>query len=116
MPHGIVWILDIAEHPGACGTGMDTCRFEAPGCTVITPGAFLGRMGNGTDEPAGVWTCLDAVTAPNATRTIHKYQSVYRLVTGADRTYLNTGRIGAVVAQLGNKEGTKHVNLAFELV
>jgi len=108
MPHRIIGVLDITEHPGPGGTGLDAGRSQPPGNTVITPGAFVSRFSSGVKESAGIGTGLNAVATPHAPFAIHENQPVGGEVGRTEGTDLNAWGLGAVIAHFGNVIGLGH--------
>jgi hypothetical protein len=59
---------------------------------------------DGMEKPHTVWTCHDAVPAADAPLTVNQYNPVHGLVGSPNRADLDTGRLFALVAELGNKK------------
>jgi hypothetical protein len=71
---------------------------------MITEITFIGHAMDWMEEPHAVWTGHDTVTAADAPLPVHQHHPVGILVSRAHRTYLDTGRLFALVAEFGNEK------------
>ncbi len=72
---------------------------------MVTPVALLGYVIHRVEEPHSVGTGHYAVAAPYAPSPVNQDYAIPRLVRGPNRTDLNTGRLVALITQLGHKKG-----------
>jgi hypothetical protein len=102
--HRISGVFDIADQSCPCWTRLDASRPQALVNPVITEIAFISHTMDWMEEPHTVRAGHDAVTTADAPLPVNQHHPVGILVSRAHRTYLDTGRLFALVAEFGNKK------------
>src|SRR5512145_3050308 len=103
-PHQFpLFVPEVAENPGPCRAGLETCGLQPFLDPVITKGAFVNDLLLRVEETASVRTGLHAVFAPDAIRIVYQHDSVRRFIRGAHRANLYAGRFKTVVAHFGDE-------------
>src|SRR3974390_3614762 len=100
--HRVVGILQIDQLPCARRTGLAAGRGESLGDAVVTKRARGGSVGLGIQEAAAVRAGLDAVATSQAVLLVDQNHTIRRNKCRSYWADLRTGRVGAVVAHLGN--------------
>src|SRR6202158_886948 len=100
-----LFVVEISEDARTDRTHLDASGQQSLGDAVITPGAFVGNVQFRVEEARGVGARLDAVLATDAIGMVDQDHAVVGLEGRAGWAHLHAGRMGAVVAQLGDEEG-----------
>ena len=100
----VLGILQVRKLTRACRADLAAGGGQALGNAVITERALLGGVGSGIDKAAAVRAGLHAIATSEAVTLVDQDDPVRTNEGCADRAHLRTRRIGAVIAELGNKE------------
>ena len=104
-------LAEFTEQPRLGRTNLDTGRQKAFGDSMIAESTFVGDFLLRVKKAGAVRTGLDAITTADTMFVVHQNHAVTAGKGSPDRTNLNTGRIGAMVTQLGNEESAKDLFL-----
>jgi len=102
--HRIAGVFDVADLSCPGRASLDTGRLQAAVNPVITKITFIRHMVDRMEKSHAVRAGHNAVTAADAPLPIHQHNTISSLVSCAHRTYLDAGRLCALVAELGNEK------------
>jgi len=100
----IVGIAQIGNPAGTERAILDTCRLSAVADPVIAEVAFVSYAVLRVEEPDTVRASHDAIATADAPFSVDQYNAIIRLVGSAYRANLHTGRVIALIAELGNEK------------
>ena len=107
----ITRVLDVPQLSRPEGTGLNAGGLKPLGDPVIAEVALFRCVIYRVEEPDAIRTAHDTVSATDTPGPVDHDNTVRRLIGCADRADLNAGRIFALVAELGHKEGLFYIFL-----